>query len=227
MEALKLTNEHLTRQLDIIPIASLGLPITIVGAGAIGSFACLQLVKMGFTNITVWDYDTVSIENMSCQFYRFKDIGKPKVEALRDLILDFTGITIKTMNGKYVPSPDQRGVLIMAADCMRTRKEVFEECRMQMFMVKHVIDTRMGSEFGLMYVMQPHDQRDAESYAKTLYSDADAVQERCTAKATIYTANLLSGMVCKAVKDIATDGKYPRITQWSIKNNQLLQWSKQ
>ena len=62
-------NEHLIRQFDLIPEDVLGEPITIIGVGAIGSWTTLALAKMGFQNLTVFDDDKVSIENMNSQFY--------------------------------------------------------------------------------------------------------------------------------------------------------------
>jgi molybdopterin/thiamine biosynthesis adenylyltransferase len=223
---MEILNAHLTRQSDLIPMNTLKIPIKVIGAGAIGSFVALQAAKMGFEDIEVWDYDRVSIENMNCQFYRFKDIGKLKVEALADLVRDFTRTEIIINPVKYEAALEHRGIVVMAVDDMAARRTIFQDIQRKCFGVRFVIDSRMGSEDCLMYVMNPHDDKDVETYMKTLYTNENAVQERCTAKATIYTANLLSGMVTKAIKDIATGGKYPRITNWSVKNNQLLQWSK-
>jgi molybdopterin-synthase adenylyltransferase len=222
---IELTNAHLSRQLDLIPVERLGLPIKIIGVGAIGSFVCLQLAKMGCTDIEVWDYDMVSVENMSCQFYRFKDIGKPKVVALQELVKDFTNQEIKIHNERYVPTDMHRGVVILAVDCMKTRKNLWNEIRDTSFGVKLVIDPRMGAEDALLYAMNPFDDKDVDSYEKTLYTNEQAVQERCTAKSTIYTANLLSGMVAKVVKNIVCQEKYPRISMWGIGTNDLQQWS--
>ena len=44
-----------------------------------------------------------------------------------------------------------------------------------------------------------------DDFEKSWFSDDDAVQEKCTAKATIYTTLLAAGFIAKAVKDIATD----------------------
>jgi len=220
-----LTHEHLTRQVDLIPVSKLGLPIKIIGAGAIGSFAALQLAKMGFTDLEVWDFDSVSIENMSCQFYRFKDIGKPKVQALAELIKDFTGVDIVVHNEKFTAQLEHQGVVLMAVDSMKARSDIWADISRKSFMVKAVIDPRMGAEDALMYVMSPWADKDKEDYKNTLYTDKEAVQERCTAKATIYTANLLSALVSKAIKNIALGQKYPRVSTWSIANNDLKCWS--
>ena len=70
-------NEHLTRQMSIIDSDLLQKQkVYIVGAGAIGSFAALALVKMGIEHVEVWDNDVVDIVNMNNQFFRRKDIGK-------------------------------------------------------------------------------------------------------------------------------------------------------
>lgn len=222
--SIKLTHEHLTRQMDLIPVSNLGVGIKIVGAGAIGSFAALQLAKMGFTNLEVWDHDTVSVENMSCQFYRFKDIGKPKVVALKELIHDFTNEEIVVHHEKWAPALGQSGILIVAVDCMDARRSIWDQIKSTQFGITHVIDPRMGAEDALMYTMIPWEEKDNKAYLKTLYSNEDAVQERCTAKATIYTANFVSALVAKAVKNIACEQPYPRVTQWSISKNQIQSW---
>lgn len=211
-------NEFLTRQSDIISNAELkAYPITIIGAGAIGGWVALSLVKMGIHDITVWDHDTVDVANMNCQFYRVNDIGRPKVEALSDLIQDFCGVTIKVHNKKYTDESIV-GICISAVDNMKTRKDIYTNSPM----ASYIVDPRMGSEDALMYIIKPNDPSDRSSYNNVLYSDENAVQERCTSKATIYTANLLAGHVVKGVKDIITNSRYPRITNWCVKTSHLI-----
>jgi len=215
---------HLTRQLDIIPIETLGREITVIGAGAIGSFTVLALVKMGFANITVYDFDDVSIENMNCQWYRMKDIGKKKVQALQELIKDFTDVTINIKPVRF-EAGELRGIVISAVDSMEARKVIWNAAK-KSFGVSWFIDPRMASEYALAFVMKPDDEADQKSYETTLYSDANAVQERCTAKATMYTATMIAGYVAKAVKDIVTGNKYARVSHWDIGLNNLQNWGK-
>jgi hypothetical protein len=42
---------------------------------------------MGFQNFVLVDGDTVELHNLNRQFYDFADVGKPKVQALKDKIL--------------------------------------------------------------------------------------------------------------------------------------------
>lgn len=220
---MTIINGHLTRQLDIIPMEDLNKEVHIIGAGAIGSFTTLMLAKMGITNITVYDYDTVSIENMSCQFYRFSDIGKPKVEALRSLVMDFTGVAITAVNGPWTPEHINplKGIVIAAADSMEARRDIFEHCRKD-YRVDWFIDSRLGAESALLYIMNAQRPEDQKAYNATLYMDANAVQERCTAKATIYCTNLLAGQVVKGVKNLITRQPYPRITMWNVTENSIM-----
>ncbi len=225
MNHVSLTNEHLTRQMDLIPSEVLDIPITVIGAGAIGSFTTLQLVKMGFTNLEVWDHDVVSVENMSCQFYRFKDIGNAKVDALRSLVKEFTNEDITVIADRFNLRADHKGIILCAVDSMEVRRATFEAIQARAFQVTHFIDPRMGAESALLYCMNPFEPKDHKAYNVTLYSDTDAVQERCTAKATIYTANLLSGLVAKTVKNIACGQAYPRVSTWNIADNALESWT--
>lgn len=219
---IELTNQHLTRQLDILPVSTLGETIHIIGAGAIGSLTALSLAKMGFSNIFVFDDDKVEIENMNCQFYRFSDIGKQKVHALAELIKDFTGVAIEPIAKRYNGEGPLPGIVISAVDSMKARKTVWDAHVGVAPSTKVIIDPRMAVETALMFVMNPMSEKDAKAYEASLYTDENAVQERCTAKATMYTAQLLSGLVAKAVKDVVTKSSYPRVVTWSIKEDQML-----
>jgi len=218
--------EHLTRQLDLIPEKSLTYPITIIGAGAVGSWVALALAKMGLEDITVYDPDTIDLANMNCQFYRLGDVGKKKVEALRQMVLDFTGVELKIIPD-YYGGQIHPGIVISAVDSMDARRSVWESHKDRAPFTRAIIDPRMGAEQALLYVFSPCLGGDQLEYEKTLYSDSQAVQERCTSKATIYTANLLSGLVSKAVKDLITHRTdYLRTALWHIGNNHLIATTK-
>ena len=228
MTATYSANQHLTRQWDLIPLTALGQPITIIGAGAIGGATALTLAKMGFKDITVYDFDKIEVENMNCQFYRFSDIGKFKVEALKEIIIDFTGVEI-TANVERYETGMFNGILISAVDSMEVRRLIWENHKEFSVGTKLIIDPRMGAEDAMCYAMSPMEKKDIDSYEKTLYSDGDAVQERCTAKATMYTALALSAHVAKVVKDyLCNDHRYARNMQWNIgQNTQKCWWNKQ
>lgn len=60
--------------------------LLIAGCG-IGSSPAICAARMGFERFVLVDGDTVDPHNLNRQFYDFDDVGRPKVEALRDKIL--------------------------------------------------------------------------------------------------------------------------------------------
>jgi molybdopterin/thiamine biosynthesis adenylyltransferase len=217
--------ESLTRQLDLIPMTALDKSITIIGAGAIGGWTTLSLAKMGYLNLTVFDFDTVDIVNLNSQLYRHRDIKKPKVDALKEIVNDFTGYDITSVNDKFTGGSIASDIVISAVDSMVVRKQIWDSVKGNPF-VKTFIDPRMGSETALLYVINPNDAKDIATYEKTLYTDENAVSEPCTRKATQYCALSLSGLVCAQVKSVTTNNDYSRITQWNIPSGSFMAWSK-
>ncbi len=60
--------------------------LLIAGCG-IGSSPAICAARMGFEHFILVDGDVVDAHNLNRQFYDFTDVGKPKVEALKDKIL--------------------------------------------------------------------------------------------------------------------------------------------
>lgn len=220
MQVMKFRKEYLTRQSDLIPEQVLGQKITVIGAGAVGSHTIMSLARMGFGNICVWDFDEVSEENMNCQGYYMSDIGLNKAEAIKRHVQGAVGFTIQAVKEPWKGETPLEGIVILALDSMEVRKQAYTYMK-KFGTAQMMIDPRMGAEFALMYVINPNDKKDQTTYEKTLYTDDDAVREPCTAKSTIYCANLLAGQVVKAVKDIVTGGDYIRNLEWNIRDNAM------
>lgn len=209
--------EFLTRHYDIINRDSLGKKIVVVGAGAIGGFTVLALAKMGYNNIHVYDFDTVENENIGAQFFPIDAVGSTKVSALAQMVQAFTGQVITQYEERIAKGVRiEADIVISAVDNMATRRLIAEEidCR-------YIIDPRMSAEYASLEVVETRNKEKMDNYFRTLYSDTDAVQERCTAKTTIYTVLLISGQVVKAVKDLYADKESITSMDWDIKNNAL------
>lgn len=218
---LSIKKEHLTRQMDIIPLEALNSRISIIGAGAVGSFSSFALAKMGYHDITVYDFDTVSIENMNSQIYRFSDIGKVKVSCLQEIIKDFADIKITAVNAKYAGEVFQ-DIVICAVDNMETRKAIFEAHKAMPYITRLFIDPRMAIEYAYIQAFNPNDKDQCALYEKTLFTDDNAVQERCTNKSTIYTSQLIGATIAKIVKDVTTNKKHINRIMWDIAGNDVM-----
>jgi len=215
--------EYITRHLDLVSEKQLSTNITVVGAGAIGSFTVLALAKMGFYNITVVDFDTVEPENIGAQFFPTSAIGKYKAEALQQMVFDFTGIKINAVNQKVADMEQfPCDMIISAVDNMAVRKMIYDTAY-----ARYIIDPRMAAEYATMNVVDLSVKSMRENYEKTLFSDNEAVQERCTAKTTIYTVLLIAGQIVKAVKDVTSEQTFIKSLDWNISKNAMLAFSSQ
>jgi molybdopterin/thiamine biosynthesis adenylyltransferase len=198
---------NLHRQLGIIDPELLKKPITIVGAGGIGSITTLLLAKMGFENITVWDDDVIEEHNIPNQMLPLKGeeqsdgnyLGAAKVSALSNLCYDMTGNGIKQREELFDNSRVE-GILVLAVDNMKTRKEIFASCKF-MTNPELFIDGRMGAENFMVYTIKPSSVDDCSFYEKSLYDDSEAIQEPCTARAIIYNTAFIGSIIASRIKN--------------------------
>jgi sulfur carrier protein ThiS adenylyltransferase len=58
--------------------------IAIVGCGGLGSNVASNLVRAGFTNLLIIDFDVVNESNLNRQFYFQDQIGKRKTDAIKE-----------------------------------------------------------------------------------------------------------------------------------------------
>jgi len=179
------------RQRELIPPEKLQTTrVTVVGVGAGGRQVALQLAAIGVPRITLIDPDTVRPENLAAQGYHEADLGRPKVEATRDLCVSInSAIQIEVINRKFRSIDFTGGVMFCCVDKIDTRKAIFEAVRNRADLF---IDGRMSAEYVRIFTV--HDEASREHYATTLFPAAEAYQGACTAKTTIYCANVSAGL---------------------------------
>ena len=69
--------------------------LILLGVGGVGSFALDALYNTGITNITIVDFDTYEESNLNRQMGSFGNIGRIKVEALKEKYPEITSIHVK------------------------------------------------------------------------------------------------------------------------------------
>jgi hypothetical protein len=188
----------LTRQKDLVDERIFSTPINIIGAGAIGSFTTLALAKMGFKDIMVFDDDKVEEHNIPNQFYPLSSIGKSKVCALKELVLEMTGIGILPIESRWdksmifsssTPAPV---IVVSAVDTMKVRSELYTAlCTTHNIF----IDGRMGGhqlEVRTCYMRLIYDK---SKYKKTLWSDSQTSPLPCTQKAVMYNVLMIASLI--------------------------------
>lgn len=202
------------------------LSVMIVGCGGIGSMAALALSKMGVGKIAIVDFDIVSEENPTTQLYGVSDVGKPKVEALREIISHFgddeTEISIS--EEKISSSSDLSGyrVILAAVDGVEARKEVWRAAKKASPL--YFLDSRMSSEEFHLYTVKMSDSEWYENALMSLNED-DIPDEPCTSKATTYTTMTAAGHIAWCLKCIASNERPPQYLFHSIKAQLLIRGS--
>lgn len=216
-----MTTPDYWRQLDLVTPQDLTVPITIIGAGGIGSPTALALAKMGCSHLTVYDPDIVEPHNLPNQFYRIRDSGKPKVEALRELIHDFTGFEISAVQEALIQQGLQ-GVVISGVDSMSARQAIWKGAIRYRPNVELYIDARVGAEVCRIFSIRPVDPDDIRAYELSLYNDDQATADLCTAQAIIYNVLTIAGLIANQVKKHAKGERLDREIIFDLKTMTLL-----
>jgi hypothetical protein len=188
------------RQLDIVKPEEFP-HVTVVGVGGIGSFTVLALAKMGVQHMTVYDPDTVENHNVPNQLYRISDIGALKARAISQVCEQFTGYFPACFNVKIArdSAPSLSSIVVSGVDSMAARKEIWELVKYQVSVPLYV-EARMGAEVMRIHSVHPCDPDEVKWYETTLYDDAQALQEPCTARAIIYTGFAIAAFIASQVK---------------------------
>lgn len=195
--------------------------IIVIGAGSTGSFITLNLAKLGFKDILVYDFDKVEKHNIPNQFYRMADVGKFKVDALKEIILDFTGTEITAINQKLEKDDmldlELETIVIFCLDSMNARKEIYEN--LKEFPVK-LIDTRMGGVGYQIYSLNLNEEEDKTFYERTL--NYEIMETPCGEKSVIFTILSIASETCNIVKKIDKGEGYPQKLKRDMRSYNIL-----
>ena len=94
--------------------------IGLAGAGGLGSNCAACLVRVGFTNLTIADFDVVDATNLDRQFYFEDQVGMKKTEALKTNLLRINSpLNIQMIPVKLEPA----NIMEIFRDC-----DVIVEC---------------------------------------------------------------------------------------------------
>lgn len=200
-----------TRQLDILnPNRYLQFPINIVGLGGIGSPLGLALPKMGFSQITGWDFDLIEGHNEPNTIFPIGNIGKTKVSVLAKVTKSFTGVTLTQRPQRVNAETRFSGLVVSGVDNMDARRDIWQAIKNKAS-VPLYIDARMTKETFRILTVRPINQDDISFYEQTLkINDKDLPPTKCTEKAIIYNVFAIAGFVGAQIKKFAIGEPFPR-----------------
>jgi sulfur carrier protein ThiS adenylyltransferase len=184
--------ERYSRQKDIVPADRImECRATVIGVGAIGRQVAIQLAAMGIPWLQIIDFDIVEISNLASQGYFQNDLGRPKVEATAQICHEINqGLELYTVNDRFKRSADIGDVVFCAVDSIDTRRLIWESVKDK---VRFFCDGRMSAE--VLRVLTACDSDSRQHYPTTLFQSQEAFVGPCTAKSTIYCANIAAGLM--------------------------------
>ena len=181
-----------SRQKDIVPPESIvACKATVIGVGAIGRQVALQLAAMGVPWLQLLDFDVVETSNLASQGYLEQDLGKLKVEATAALCKRINaGTEIVVVAERFRRSMEIGNAVFCCVDCIEVRRLIWEAVGHQ---VGFYCDGRMSAE--VLRVLTACDVESRGHYPTTLFRTEEAFVGPCTAKTTIYCANVAAGLM--------------------------------
>lgn len=142
--------------------------IHIIGVGAIGSHLVEMLVRMGFEDIHIYDFDEVTPHNLANQMYYSDQVGQTKLNSISET-KDFINpdCTLRLHPSGWVPGARLSGHVFLAVDNIDLRRAIFEENKNNVNLVTFS-DYRMGLMDAQHYFACAHNDKDKMKFESTL-----------------------------------------------------------
>ena len=187
-----MSDERYSRQKSIVPRDRLEqCKATVIGVGAIGRQVALQLTAIGIPWLELIDFDVVEESNLASQGYLEENLQRYKVDATADLCQQINhGLDVQAVSDRFRRSMEIPGTVFCCVDKIDIRRLIWESIKAR---VSFFCDGRMSAE--VLRVLTAGDPASREHYPTTLFAADEAYQGACTAKTTIYCANVAAGIM--------------------------------
>ncbi|MCP4612976.1 MAG: ThiF family adenylyltransferase [Planctomycetes bacterium] len=185
-------NERYSRQRDIVPPERIAdCKATVIGVGAIGRQVALQLSAMGIPWLQLVDHDKIEWSNLASQGYLEGDMGKLKVNATLELCWRINAATqIQAVPERFRRSMEIGNIVFCCVDRIDVRRLIWDAVKDK---VNLFCDGRMSAE--VLRVLTACNSESRKHYPTTLFNSDEAFVGPCTAKTTIYCANIAAGFM--------------------------------
>ena len=184
--------ERYSRQKDIVPAERIAeCKATVIGVGAIGRQVALQLAAIGISWLQLIDFDIVEANNLASQGYLEDDLSRYKVNATADICQQINyGLQVLEVKERFRRSQKTGNIIFCCVDSITTRKLIWETTKDK---VRFYCDGRMSAE--TLRILTACDIESRKHYPDTLFNAEEAFVGPCTAKTTIYCANIAAGLM--------------------------------
>lgn len=193
-----MTDNNFSQQQHIFDPTAAG-PVSVIGVGSVGSQIALNLARIGCGSITVWDGDSVASHNIPMSVYRQRDLARPKVAALQEIIGEAMDVSITTHQCMYAGEP-LRGAVVACVDTMEARALIWKQVRNNA-LVDLFIDTRIAAEFISVFAIRPCNPADSTYYEAHLYPSHKAAAPYCGLHGIVYVSGTAANAACAALTE--------------------------
>lgn len=184
----------------------------VFGAGSVASHFVVSLAALGARDIEVWDADAVASHNVPMSAYRPKDVGRLKVEALRDIVQEKTGVELRIRPEMYEGQEKLRNVSVVSCvDTFAARKTIWAQVRMNPT-IHLLCDTRIAEYYLEVLSVAPCDRTDIKRYEMLLRDDKEAKRQTCGRHGTILVAGRAANVAAQNLTTFWQTGQ----KQWHV-----------
>ena len=186
--------------------------VTIIGAGGIASALVTILAQMGFKKFHIWDDDKLEEHNLSTTAYPEAFLGCSKVECATNAIYAHQkDANITQYVKRWEPGNYLSDIVLLTPDNMETRLDVHMDWKRNDNR-RALIDMRMGAL--TMEVISV--EKDNDNFIKTWQASNKISDEACTAKHTIFTANVVAGLGASQLFNVLHNRSYWQYIRQSL-----------
>lgn len=214
----------ISRHREVVNPTDLEKEIHIIGVGATGSWLALQLSKMQFNNIHLYDFDIIEEHNIPNQNFDLNDLGKNKVDALAEKMKQNNpDLNVVIHNEKVQQDTELNGIVFLLTDTMSSRNEIFDHCIKGRINVDFLIETRMGVSDIMIYSVNCKDYNELNRYKKTLnYSDDEAEVSSCgTSLSLVTTATITASLAVWSLINYINNDEISNETIFNVKTLEI------
>lgn len=178
--------------------------ITLAGLGGIGSYVGFLLSRMKPNEIFLYDDDRVETVNMSGQLYGYSDVTKYKVDALSEMMRNYSSYhNALCIRSRFTEDSDATRIMICGFDSMEARRLFFDKWESYVDYIQEddvskclFIDGRLAAEEFQVFCITGDDTYNRTRYREQfLFSDEEADETLCSYKQTSYMANMIGSII--------------------------------
>lgn len=194
---------NLVKSQDYFNPIDVRLRCHIIGCGSVGSTIAELLARLGVTKISLYDFDTVSAHNLANQMFNNFDIGRPKVDAVKDLICNINpdaSNDIEIHSEGYTDATRLSGYVFLCVDNIDLRREIATKNRPNQS-IKAMFDFRTRLEDAQHYAAIWNDNAMVQNFINSM----DFSHEEAHAATPVTACNVEMG-VAPTVRIICSFG---------------------